>query len=539
MKNLLSRNRRITIDDGRPIPEDEVIIDCIYTLDGWIDYAAQVGDVESPTIDASSYLPTYWGEYIPYSEGDFYYCPNLWQWCLPRANTVDLHTESGIKKATFLPFVNVAVVIDAAHMKFYATRQLAEKMLGEPVSWRDGCCWAQSVTVGPSSLKGKAAKMHRMLPDIMQLQLHYKAGEHNATFNAIRRYYFHLEVPVKNPIFTGGVGGVLVGDKTFGIEYECSKFSAPLYEFGKYGLVPLRDGSLPSGGMEICTVPLSGERGLQTIQDGLGVLSPNCEVNMRCSLHISWGNLPRSKEFAVALYMLYYRLQDEILDMMPHYLRNPVEVGRKNKNYADRLLSLNLMNGGYSQESIEEAYNKVHNIFLGMDATDDNVEAPWRGESWNSATRYSQLNMVKYLMNKSSTGIIEFRVHPPTFNKTKVFAWLFLTNAIIRYAEANTLKILNSKINREKILLEDVIMGISNNFGEKAPANPLREALAVWLIAYVLHLKEKRGIEEIKAIQHGNEQGGLSHRHAKYRELVAKEFSEDRKFNFNHNGFEI
>ena len=51
-------------------------------------------------------------------------------------------------------------------------------------------------------------------------------------------------------------------DLTFGVEFETVNGAVPAFKCKQLGLMPLRDGSI--AGLEYATIPLQGEKGLQT-----------------------------------------------------------------------------------------------------------------------------------------------------------------------------------------------------------------------------------------------------------------------------------
>jgi len=57
---------------------------------------------------------------------------------------------------------------------------------------------------------------------------------------------------------------------------------------------------------------------------------------------------------------------------------------------------------------------------------------PHGEHKWMINSRYHIINLVPFLFGKR--GTIEFRVHPPTLNPIKAINWLFICNAILKFA---------------------------------------------------------------------------------------------------------
>lgn len=317
----------------------------------------------------------------------------------------------------------------------------------------------------------------------------------------------------------------LLGDFSIGYELETSKTSAYPPRCVTYGLIPLNDGSLPYGGKEFASFSIHGPMQLYTVFEGIKYLQTTSSVDLSCALHVHFGNIPKTKEFYVALYMLYQRLQEEIFSMLPHYLRSPVEAGIKSKNYAQALPKLKLIEDRQVpvSEQIAPAFDHVYNCFIGtevpFESFDKTKEAPW-SRSWNSASRYSQLNMVGALLDPLN-GTIEFRGHPPTLNVQKIFLWTAILGAIMHYTKHNTMRILTSILRREKILLQDVIDYLLVN------ADTRFVNLHAIVSEYINYCVDLRLEQEVEAITNGNSGGGLGQRYKIYRNQMNEEIKND------------
>lgn len=270
----------------------------------------------------------------------------------------------------------------------------------------------------------------------------------------------------------------LMGGKTFGIEYEAVNGAVPSPMLGVLGLTALTDGSIGRNNYEFTTIPLKGVKGLEAVREQCKHLSKHTEVTSNCALHIHIGNVVNDKITFVALFALMHRLQDEIYAMNPYYKQHEVAVMRKNKEYSRHLPNVGLHRNKIFQSKSSEEFNSRLNAWHkqlfeyfacaeeGQDHNrggrkDENLRTVW-GQKWHCPTRYYWANFINYLFSK--TGTVEFRVHEPSTNFTKVTTFLLLCVSLIRYAENNVEKILKYE---DKITLDDVVESIRTNFTGK------------------------------------------------------------------------
>lgn len=276
---------------------------------------------------------------------------------------------------------------------------------------------------------------------------------------------------------------------TFGIEFETSNGYVPKDKVEKLGLIPLKDGSLrkPNGDepYEFATVPFSGTKGISALHDIMNELSYHCEIDSKCSLHIHFSGLPVNKRFAVSLMSLTTKLQDDIFKMFPYYKTEDPE-GRKNycKKFSknDFLIS-KLPNKKANKDQLEDYINnnfaKIFNFAscghnVGHEFNIVNAQHPINQAKWHIGSRYYWINIVPFLFKKSRT--VEFRLHSATLNRAKVFNWMLICNAILRYAERRPLEILRKTGNYN---VEDIISVI---YGDN-------EQVAEHLKQYIVHRK--------------------------------------------------
>lgn len=290
----------------------------------------------------------------------------------------------------------------------------------------------------------------------------------------------------------------MLGGTTFGLEIEASHGNLPDHLQNRLGIVICRDGSLKDeGGMpgpEFVTIPMSGVRGLQAIKEMAPEITKRTKLNLNCSLHIHFGTLPTSRDYLVTLYRLCYKIQNEMFTMFPYYKANPD--GIKNKNYNQKLKSLAIEtipeNTGKEEyrDIIDSSYKRLFS-WLAEGYTPDkkrnrkNKVHP-KNAKWERNSRYYWVNFMNVIFSERNT--IEFRLHTPTTNSQKMTNWLFICNAILKYAMANMRKILTSD---DEITLSE-IMSYYSTFGKNG------QFLAEYLNAYIEERKEKFRNDYIK-----------------------------------------
>ena len=297
------------------------------------------------------------------------------------------------------------------------------------------------------------------------------------------------------------IASKILGDYSFGIEFETSDGFVPSNICDKLGLVPLKDGSLRHDGKEpyeYTTVPLSGERGLETLKLICEELTKRCDFNTQCSnhIHIGVGELGRDKHFLLALYILIYEIQGDLFNFFPEYKKNPMKHLSVEKNYCKALTSLGLnVNTIYDQTTEKEIVTKVNHYFdklfaflcdnqvSGITAKYnlDNFIHPQGDTKWNRLARYHHVNLINTVF--SSTRTVEYRLHTPGFNFIKISNWLFICTAIIKYAKAYQKQIISREI--KDISLTTVLNGYSNFFGELNSIDTTSKEVAEYLIDYV------------------------------------------------------
>lgn len=297
-----------------------------------------------------------------------------------------------------------------------------------------------------------------------------------------------------NPIMSKDVRvyGRMLGDTTYGLEIECAKGYMPEHIQNRNGVIICRDGSLNDEngkpGPEFVTIPLKGAKGLQTVSNICKELTKRTVIDIKCSLHVHLGNLPTTRIYLISLYKLALRIQNEVFTMFPLYKID--SKGLKNKNYNQKLPTLGMMTipPSATKEEFEEYINdNYEKLFSWLsegyypDATYNRKKKkhPAGTQKWNYHSRYYWLNFINTIFSERNT--VEFRLHTPTTNVQKTINWLFICNAIVKYANTHANKILNTK---DEITLNDVL----NYYADTYPTRG--KFLSDYLKEYVRQRKE-------------------------------------------------
>lgn len=210
---------------------------------------------------------------------------------------------------------------------------------------------------------------------------------------------------------------------SFGLEFETSQGYVPEDICFRDGLIPLRDGSI--SGIEYSTVVLSGNEGIALLEQQLDSLRKYTDFNKECSLHIHVGGFPLDSKKLFNLYYICKGLESEISTLVPKYTFNTDMYKANHKNYCGKL-------GTYRN------FNQLYEHLVGRkffnDFTQPHPNDIRREAKWHIPTRYYWVNFINalcYDVNKT----IEFRFLRPTYNFQKIILWLYILNAIMRFAE--------------------------------------------------------------------------------------------------------
>jgi hypothetical protein len=122
-----------------------------------------------------------------------------------------------------------------------------------------------------------------------------------------------------------------IGDLSFGFEFETNKGKIPNYRILESGLMPLRDGSIL--GIEFATIPLTGRKGINTLENACKLLKEYTVFTEQESLHLHIGNTPSSKKYVGYLYTIACILENEIYSMFPKFYAQTSKFKAKAKDY--------------------------------------------------------------------------------------------------------------------------------------------------------------------------------------------------------------
>jgi len=272
---------------------------------------------------------------------------------------------------------------------------------------------------------------------------------------------------------------------TFGVEVECASSYVPDYIISAFNMLCTRDGSLNGGkgGPEYVTGVLTGDSGMMHLQQIFNYISGRSTIDRYCGNHVHIGGFKPTKEFAVALFMLCYYIQDEVFLLLP-ISRRTNEYCRKIPAsvclFLQSILNQEKVGGINNNIIIEQAYDYLVEYVAALDQLggkeafiqskgvkkeplgkylNKNAQHPLGKKcNYNHKTpRYEWLNMVPFLFNEKGKDVytVEFRPHSASLNFSKMRYWVNLCMAIVNFAENNASKILFSET--KSITLEQIV----------------------------------------------------------------------------------
>lgn len=242
-----------------------------------------------------------------------------------------------------------------------------------------------------------------------------------------------------------------LGKYTFGFEIETSSGNLEEKQEEELGFVKLYDGSIT--GHEYASVPFNYST-LDNVTNFCKLLKTSGHrVNSTCSTHIHIGNIPFTDQNLLSLYLIFYRLQDELHELCSPYKKDIRFLSQKKDlkdhcKYLVRPLSNN----------VQDIYKILFSNFngaldIGTFPSSESEELLRRTSKWNVMSRYYYVNFTNYIM-KMRNNTVELRLLQGTFNSDRILFWLLINIAIIEYALNNSLKIIDSK---EKISISDCV----------------------------------------------------------------------------------
>ena len=260
---------------------------------------------------------------------------------------------------------------------------------------------------------------------------------------------------------------------TFGLEFETVLGSIPERNLAKRPLIPLRDGSV--AGLEYVTIPLKGGKGIQAVLDSVKELKKRTTYDDSCALHLHIGGMPRTPEFILAFYKLVAFYQDEMFSMFPLYKKYNFGVKRKNysKPFPTEILSpqikpvIDVTNKSQVDEGFKVIFDylsenhRFEDYGNNLSVVESHPKDPSGKQKWNIKTRYYAVNFIPLIFGNKQT--IEFRIHTPTYDESKIVNFLLLNSYLINFTKANTAAILkNPKFFHNKKLINIINDYIGN-----------------------------------------------------------------------------
>lgn len=240
-------------------------------------------------------------------------------------------------------------------------------------------------------------------------------------------------------------------DLTFGVEFESTAGLVPPRKTDKLGLIPLRDGSV--AGLEYVTIPLSGEKGVNSLIESCNALKKYTTLNDTCSIHIHIGNVPRTKEFMIAFFKVMHIVQDDLFKMFPIYKK--YNFGVKRKNYTKPLPNyvMTSMDKTINKDNIDENWDVLYKWLSGgqryvgnynnLDEIGRHPHDPRGNQKWHIKSRYHHVNLIPLVFGNKKT--VEFRIHTPTFDVNKVVNFLLLCGTLVNFVKK-----------QQNVILEDI-----------------------------------------------------------------------------------
>ena len=325
----------------------------------------------------------------------------------------------------------------------------------------------------------------------------YGANDSNRAFVSILKHYNsnqnHIDVTSHDSYLAS-----FIREFTIGAEFETSSGFVPEKYCYKYGVMPLRDGSI--GGYEYTTIPMFGDKGIATLRGLCKVLTKRTEIDYRCSFHVHLGGYEKTPESIVALYKLLCLIQKDMIDMFPLYKSDGPRYQGSSKNYCKALPKLEVIDeielvdkdDMLNPKNIQTALNQIFLFLTAPERSDHSIDweratpigktynlkstkhplDPDNHAKWHIAARYYWVSLISFIFSSKST--VEFRLHTPTTNFTKVTNWLLICGAILKFAKKHQKEILS----HTQFTIEDVL----NVYGEKLGQDGL--AMSEYLIKY-------------------------------------------------------
>ena len=330
----------------------------------------------------------------------------------------------------------------------------------------------------------------------------YGANDSNRAFVSILKHYNSNQNVVEITSHDSYLAS-FVREFTIGAEFETSSGFVPEKYCYKYGVMPLRDGSI--GGYEYTTIPLFGDKGIATLRGLSKVLTKRTDIDYRCSFHLHLGGYEKTPESIIALYKLLCLIQKDVIDMFPIYKSDGPKYQGTDKNYCKALPQLELVNtlelvdkdDELDKKNIQAAVNEIFMFLTAPERSDHSIDwdratpmgkiynlkstahplDPDNHAKWHVKARYYWVSLISFIFSSKQT--VEFRLHSATNNFTKITNWLLICSAILKFAKKHQKELLSHK----EFTFEDVL----NVYGEKMGMDGM--AMSEYLVKYYMDRK--------------------------------------------------
>lgn len=210
---------------------------------------------------------------------------------------------------------------------------------------------------------------------------------------------------------------------SFGLEFETSQGYVPQELCFRDGLIPLRDGSI--SGVEYSTIVLKGNEGLSLLSQQIETLKKYTDFNKECSLHIHFGGYPVTEKHIFTLNNVFVFVQRDLLNYIPKFSFMTDRYKANGKSYCKPVSLYSTFNSLY--------YAITGRAYLGSLVQPHPCDVAKKAK-WNIKSRYMNLNLVNMMCYKSPKTV-EFRFLRPTYSFEKIYTWILILNAILKYAE--------------------------------------------------------------------------------------------------------
>lgn len=317
-------------------------------------------------------------------------------------------------------------------------------------------------TLGTTTLlyKGTNSTMERLLSNCVGKKVHcYSFPEAYSSSELLKSFAKDTHNEVTKNISVNSKHVAEFGDYSFGVEFETSAGNIGEKDCHKYGLIPLKDGSI--SGHEYATIPMKGIDGFKLLLAQLNLLRESCYFDKECSLHVHLGGFPIDAEKIFALYRLCTSIEKPLSRMFCKYALDTRLFKAKQKDYCTSL--------PLKYNNFKDFYYWLSGGNVSYDGTLTYAHPQDREEraKWQMGSRYTWANFIN-LCFKNHGKTAEFRIHAPSFNTEKVINWLFICAALLKYADKHSSKLIKGSIS---IRIEDIL---KDSYSEEVAAQLIK-----------------------------------------------------------------